>query len=163
MNQREFTLSLLFGAVAGLRALMAPAALAMAQQRRPHGSAHWLAAPPVERTLAAMAAGELLYDKLPIAASRLSPPLLSGRLLAGAMCGAASAQLDQRAGAVVGAAGALAAGYAGYHLRKRAGAATGVPDAIIGVAEDAIAIGLATLAANMEIDDSEGYKRRRAA
>jgi uncharacterized membrane protein len=115
-----------------------------------------LASPQAASALTTMALGELVFDKLPFAPSRLSPAALSGRLLIGAMCGAAvSPKKDERAGALLGVAGALASSFAGYAIRRSLARATRVPDPFIALLEDGLAIGIGMAAANM---DSETKK-----
>lgn len=91
------------------------------------------------------AAGELVGDKLPMTPSRLQPLPLAGRVLVGAAAGATLAREAGRAtgfGAALGAAGGALGSFGGYHLRVAAGRATGLPDPVVAVAEDALAIGL---------------------
>jgi uncharacterized membrane protein len=167
MNQRGFTSALLLGVTAGLRTMTAPAALAIAQQQPGAGRMWLLGRPRVARALTKWAVGELVFDKLPFTPSRIAPAGLSGRLLAGAMCGAAVAGEDQLAGALLGVAGALAGSFGGYHLRKAIGRASGAPDALIGIAEDGVAIGLGlfagTLARTEQSLRKDAHRRRRAA
>jgi uncharacterized membrane protein len=163
MNQRSFTSAVLLGVTAGLRSMTAPASLALAQQQ-PGAERIWLLdSPRAARVLTTLAVGELIFDKLPFAPKRIAPAGLSGRLLSGAMCGAAVAREDQAAGALLGIAGALAGSFGGYFLRKRAGRASGVPDALLGLAEDGVAIGIGLVAASLEGQYSERqYRLRRA-
>jgi len=156
MSQRSFTSALLFGVTAGLRTMTAPALLALAQQQPGGGKVWLLGSRRTSQVLTLLALGELVFDKLPFAPSRLSPGGLSGRLLAGAMCGAAVVSEDQRAGALLGAAGALAGSFAGYGLRKSAGKASGVPDALVALVEDGVAIGIGVVAAKMSSDREPG-------
>jgi uncharacterized membrane protein len=162
MNQRSFNSALLLGVTAGLRTMTAPASLALAQQQ-PGAERIWLLeSPRAARLLTTLAIGELIFDKLPFAPKRIAPAGLSGRLLSGAMCGAAVAREDQAAGALLGMAGALASSFAGYFLRKRAGQASGVPDAVIGLFEDCAAVGIGLVAASLEGQRAESeYQVRR--
>lgn len=153
MNQRTFNSALLLGVTAGLRSMMAPALLSLAAQR-PGSQRNWLlASPRTASVLATLAVGELVVDKLPFTPSRISPALLSGRLLSGAMCGAAVAREDETGGALLGIAGALAGSFAGYLIRKGLGRASRVPDALLGLAEDGVALAVGTAAASMESDE----------
>jgi uncharacterized membrane protein len=156
MNQRRYTSALLFGVTAGLRTMTAPASLALAQQQ-PGAAKNWLlGSPRAARVLTTLALGELVFDKMPFAPKRIAPAGLSARLLSGAMCGAAAvAGKDQTTGALLGIAGALASSFAGYAIRKGAGRASGVPDSLVGLAEDAVAIGLGMVAASMQIEGEE--------
>jgi uncharacterized membrane protein len=149
MNQRSFNSALLLGVTAGLRSMTAPAALALAQQQKFGRESVWpLNSPRVGRVLMAMAVGEMILDKLPFAPNRIAPGVLTGRLLSGAMCGAAVSRDDQKNGALLGVVGALAGSFAGYFLRKGAVKASGLPDAVIALAEDALAVAVGWVAVN---------------
>jgi uncharacterized membrane protein len=166
MNQRGFTSALLLGVTAGLRTMTAPAALAIAQQQPATGRMWLLARPRVARALTKSAVGELVFDKLPFTPNRIAPAGLSARLLSGALCGAAVAREDQAAGALLGVAGALAGSFGGYYLRKAIGRASGAPDALVGIAEDCVAIGLGLFASTLgrpEQSVRERAHRRHAA
>lgn len=154
MNQRSFTSALLLGVTAGLRSMTAPAALALAQQQPGAEKIPLLGSPRAARVLTTLALGELVFDKLPFAPNRTSPAGLSGRLLSGAMCGAAAAQENQPAGALLGIAGALVSSFAGLSLRRRAGQASGLPDAVIALVEDGLAIVIGIGAAAMTSEKS---------
>jgi uncharacterized membrane protein len=138
-------LALVIGIVAGLRAMMAPAAIAWAATRGSlplHGT--WLAflggrfAPWIFTLLAA---AELVTDQLPSTPSRKVPPQFAARIVAGGVSGAAvgygiGAPLP---GIVLGVVGAVVGTYGGAAARARLAAAFGSdrPAALI---EDAVAI-----------------------
>lgn len=95
------------------------------------------------------AGGELVGDKLPATPSRLDPGPLGGRIVGGAVTGAIMARGrggSAATGAVVGSAAALASSWAFYHARAWLGSATGFPDPIVAIGEDALAITVATAA-----------------
>ncbi len=99
--------------------------------------------------LGLLTAGELVGDKLPRTPSRLAPGPLTGRLLFGALVGAAVAREAgylAAAGAVIGAAGAGAGAFAGYRARTSLGRATAIADPVWGVVEDLVALSLGALA-----------------
>ena len=122
------------GVTAGLRAMTPLAALAL-RGRVP--------GPPALRwVLLAAAAGELVGDKLPMTPARTSPPALVGRLGSGAIAGALVAG---PAGAAIGAVAAGLGSYAGQYGRAALGGKTGLPDPLIAVGEDKLAVGLAYL------------------
>ncbi len=138
--------ALLIGIVAGLRAMVAPAAVSWA--------AHlgwidlqgtWLAFLGYAYTpyiLTLLAVGELIADQLPSTPSRKVPVQFGTRLAMGALCGAALG-LDQGAlagGLVAGVAGAVIGTLGGYALRRRLVAATGGRDLPIALLEDAVAV-----------------------
>ena len=139
------------GVVAGMRSQLPFAALAVAATRGRFavGAGRPLDLLRSRRALVGFglsAAGELVGDKLPMTPSRLAPGPLAGRLALGAVAGAALAREAKRAvglGAALGAGGAALGSFGGYHLRAAAGRATGLPDPVWAVVEDALAIGLA--------------------
>lgn len=138
-------LALVIGIVAGLRAMMAPAAIAWAATRgnlELEGS--WLAFlgwrfTPWIFTL--LAAGELVTDQLASTPSRKVPVQFGGRLLTGGISGMAIGYGIQAPliGLVLGLIGAVIGTLGGAALRGRLAAAFGRdrPAALI---EDAIAI-----------------------
>ena len=143
-------LAVVIGIVAGLRAMMAPAAIAWAASRGTlplQGT--WLAflgyrfTPWIFTLLAAI---ELVTDQLPSTPSRKVPSQFAARLLTGGLSGAAvgygiGAPLP---GLVLGLVGAVVGIYGGAALRARLASAFGNdrPAALI---EDAVAIVLAVL------------------
>jgi uncharacterized membrane protein len=162
MEEPRFKSALLLGLTAGLRSMTAPALLALNQQRTGRGRFWMLASPRTARVLTVMALGELVYDKMPFAGSRLAPQALSARLLMGAMCGAAvSPSDDQAQGALVGMGGALVSSVAGYAIRKGAGRAAGLPDVLLALAEDALAIGMGMAATAMESGEDREFVRHQ--
>ncbi len=143
-------LAFVIGAVTGLRSMTAPAAVSWAA-RLGHLKlgGTWLAflgysLTPYVFTLFAL--GELVVDKLPRTPSRTSPGPFGARIVVGAMCGAALAITGGQAafaGAIAGAVGAVAGTLGGYQARTRAVKALDVPDFVIALAEDAVAVGTA--------------------
>src|SRR5262245_8324245 len=146
-------LAFLIGAIAGLRALTAPAAVSLAAR------AGWLnlAGSPLAFLgyaftpwiFGALALGELVTDQLPTTPSRLVPMPFGARLatggLSGAAIGAGAGSLG--IGLIAGLVGAVAGTYGGHAARARLSAAFGSdrPAALI---EDAVAIGGAFLIAS---------------
>ena len=140
-------LAFLIGVVAGLRSLTAPAVVAWAAHR------NWLnlhntplsfmgsTAAVVIFTLLAVV--ELVVDQLPSTPSRTKPPGLIGRIVLGGLSGAAVAVSGAQSialGAVLGVAGGIAGAFAGYEVRTRLVKALKVPDLVIALSEDAVAI-----------------------
>lgn len=126
------------GAVAGLRSMAAPAAVLAG------ADSHWTG----PARLAAV--GELVVDKLPRTPARLMPASLVVRVLSGALCGRAIAKRTETSlllGTLAGGVGALATSYGGYYARQYLAKVKNVPDFPIALVEDALAIGLARLAA----------------
>ncbi|HEY2823271.1 MAG TPA: DUF4126 family protein [Candidatus Acidoferrum sp.] len=91
-----------------------------------------------------LAVVELVADQLPSTPARTAPVGLSARVLMGALCGATVAVAGGEAialGIVLGVVGAIVGTYGGYQARTRLVKALGVPDVVIAVAEDVVAIG----------------------
>jgi uncharacterized membrane protein len=138
-------LATIIGFIAGLRAMMAPAAVSWA------AALGWLplAATPLAFLgytwtpwiLSAMAAGELVTDQLPSTPSRTVPVQFGARLVSGALAGGAigAAAGMLLAGVLAGIVGAVIGTVGGRMLRARLASAfrKDPPAALI---EDAIAI-----------------------
>jgi uncharacterized membrane protein len=91
-----------------------------------------------------LAVGELVTDKLPSTPARTEPLGLGARIGMGALCGVTVALAGGESialGIVLGAAGGIAGTYGGYQVRTRLVKALGVPDVVIAVLEDIVAIG----------------------
>ncbi|NUB29257.1 DUF4126 family protein [Azospirillum brasilense] len=143
-------LAVLIGAVSGSRTLLGPAAVSWAA----YGgwldlSGSWLfflGHPVSPWVFTAMAAGELVTDKLPTTPSRKRPFPFASRIAGGAIAGAA---IGANAGAwvpglIAGGLGAVVGTLLGYAARRRMAAAFGRdrPAALI---EDAGALTVALL------------------
>jgi uncharacterized membrane protein len=97
-----------------------------------------------------LALAELVADKLPKTPSRTAAMGLSARFLLGGLCGAAvvlgsSPSVSWFVGALLGAVGGIAGAFAGYQARTRLVKAFNVPDFVVAVAEDLVAIAAAIL------------------
>lgn len=145
-------LAFLIGVIAGLRTMTAPAFVSWGARLG------WL--PLAGTTLSflgsavaawlftALALGELITDKLPSTPSRTRPGPFAGRIVSGALCGAALTGATGGslvAGAALGALGAVTGTLGGYTARRRLVPALGVPDALVALAEDVVAVGGALL------------------
>ena len=144
-----FFLAFAIGVVSGMRSLTAPAVAAWAAHR------NWLnlagsrlafmgsiAAAAIFTVLAII---ELIADKLPSTPSRTKPVGLIARIVLGALSGACvvvSAGQSLVYGAVLGAAGGIAGAFAGHQWRTGLVNALKVPDFVIALVEDAVAIGI---------------------
>jgi uncharacterized membrane protein len=146
--KRQYTpvLALGIGAVAGLRALTAPAVLAWAVKLRwirlQNSPIAAILSAKASKRITALAISELLADKLPFTPSRLKAGPLASRVVSGAACGAAIYGVAERPladGAVLGGVGAIAGAFAGYYTRKRLSG--DMPSLGIAVLEDALAMG----------------------
>lgn len=145
-----FVLSLLIGIVAGLRSMMAPAAVSWAARlgwldlaQTPLAFLGYAFTPWI---LTVFALGELVADKLPTTPSRKEPMGFGGRIVTGGLSGAAigAASGALLLGAIAGIIGAVIGTLGGHAFRARLAKAFGKdrPAALI---EDAVAIGGAFL------------------
>jgi uncharacterized membrane protein len=102
---------------------------------------------PAARRIAAVADGaELVADKLPGTPSRLDPPGLAGRLIFAGLAAAVLARSGHRGpvpAMLTASVAALAAAKIGHDAR--AVLDRRLPDPVVAVAEDALAIGLAAV------------------
>lgn len=138
------------GVVAGLRTMMAPAAVAWAARAGwlslGGTSLGWLGGSVAPWVLAALALGELVTDQLPTTPSRKVPIQFGARLLSGALAGGAIG-LSRGApwpGALAGLVGAVVGTLGGAAARGRLAAMFG-SDRPAALLEDAVAIGGAWL------------------
>lgn len=156
MNRRTswpglVTRAALLGFDAGLRSIAPLAILALRQPDAPR-IAGWKRWYPMRHgwsraALVVAGAGELVADKLPETPPRIKPGPLAGRAVMGGIAGLAIASSRHGlpaylVGMTVGAGGAIAGSYAGYHARKAIVDQTGLPDPAIALGEDAIAMTL---------------------
>jgi uncharacterized membrane protein len=136
------------GVISGLRSLTTPAAVSWAAHL------HWidpsntpmafLAATATVSVLSAMAVLELISDKLPFTPRRTIPPAFVARILTGAFSAGAlyiCAHQPIYIGALLGAVGAVCGTLGGYHARRWLVKSLNVPDIIIALTEDVIAVG----------------------
>src|SRR5258708_3941574 len=149
MNSTQvMLLAFLIGVVAGLRTMSAPAVVAWAANR------HWLnlhnspfafmGSTAAVAVFTVLALGELVVDKLPSTPNRTKLLGLIARSVTGGLSGAAVAASGAQSialGAVLGVAGAIAGTFMGHEVRKRIVRALRVPDFVIALFEDAVAIG----------------------
>jgi uncharacterized membrane protein len=130
------------GMVTGARTFLAPAALAL---RGRFGDGR--AGKAAKFVVPALAAGEIVGDKLPTAPPRVQGPGLIGRVVSGAVSGAVVAGPR---GARVGAACALAATYPSQLLRTTIVQHTPIPDLACAVPEDLLGAALAAAASDVD-------------
>ena len=140
-------LAFLIGVVAGLRSLTAPALVSWAARRSwlnlhntPLSFMGSTAAVVIFTVLAVI---ELVTDQLPSTPSRTKPPGLIARIILGGLSGAGMALSGAQSiafGAVLGVAGGIAGAFGGYEVRTRLVKALKVPDLVIALLEDAVAI-----------------------
>lgn len=142
----------LLGVVAGLRSQLPNAVLAARGLEPADGPLRLLGSGAGRRAAYLAAVGELVADKLPATPSRVEPGPLVGRVVSGALAGAAFASAAGVRGArlvppaVAGALGAYAGTWGGYLARRTAVERSGLPDPVVAAGEDLLAVGLALAA-----------------
>jgi uncharacterized membrane protein len=141
-------LCLLLGFCNGLRSLTAPAAVCWAAHLGWLNFAgtrfSFLHSRATLIVLTLLAVLELVGDKLPQTPPRTAPLGLVARLVLGSWCGIALAMASGEtflAPAIAGFVGALAGTFSGYNARKALVQLSHLPDFIVALVEDAIAIG----------------------
>jgi uncharacterized membrane protein len=138
--------SVLMGVVAGMRSMTPLAVVSWAARRQPPAGLDtalpMLSSPTVSKVTLALAAAELLGDKMRSAPDRIIAPGILARVATGAIAGAAVApSRDRPLGAVLGATVAVGAAYFTLALRKRSIRDRGQTSS--GLIEDAVALGAA--------------------
>ncbi|MFZ0806407.1 MAG: DUF4126 family protein [Candidatus Sulfotelmatobacter sp.] len=143
-----FLLTFLLGCVDGLRSLTPPALICWAAH---FGWLHFagtrLAFIHHRSTLivfTVLAVIELIADKLPKTPARTAPLGLVARICFGGACGlgvATSAGTSLFFSALLGSTGGVVGAFAGYHSRHFVVSKAHVPDFVVAVVEDVIAIG----------------------
>jgi uncharacterized membrane protein len=141
-------LAFLIGIVAGLRSLTAPAVVSWAAHRNwidlHNTPLSFMGSTVTVSIFVLLALVELVADQLPSTPSRTKPVGLIARIVLGGLSGACVAVAGAQSiviGALLGAVGGVAGAFAGYEVRTRLVRALKVPDLVIAVLEDAVAIG----------------------
>ncbi|MDB5233094.1 MAG: hypothetical protein JWR44_87 [Hymenobacter sp.] len=137
-----------FATLAGMRSMSAPAFLSHYLSRQPVGglsgsSLRFLQKPATATVLKAVAAGEIVADKMPFMPNRIAPEVMLGRILSGALVGAAwyrSRHGSALGGGVLGGLVAVASTIVSYALRTGISEKSGLPLALVGVGEDALVL-----------------------
>ncbi|HEY2564299.1 MAG TPA: hypothetical protein VGI44_11345 [Acidimicrobiales bacterium] len=139
---RTVSSSVLIGAASGLRSQLGLAAVVLRANNG--GQPPFLRTATAGRTVAAAAFTELLVDKSPRAPDRLRPAGLVARLVLSGLASGLFAHSEARPvapSAALASATALLAAKVGHDLRARA--VRSVPDPVVAVAEDGLALYLA--------------------
>ncbi len=136
------------GVLVGLRSMTPIAAIGWAAHLKwiDISDSHFgvLGSTPVVYILSALALGELIADKTSFVPSRTKLAPLVVRIVLGAVCGIALAMATNDfdvAGLVLGAGGAVAGTFGGFHLRRWMVNRLKVPDLTVALLEDAVAVG----------------------
>lgn len=137
-----------FGVIAGMRSMSAPAFLKQELARRSGRFglgrlAQGRKARKVARTFTALAAGELVGDKLPSTPARIAAPVLTGRIISGAFTAATLARKRKQPVvlfALIGATAAVASSFAFYGLRRLATERLRIPNIVAGLLEDGLTL-----------------------
>jgi hypothetical protein len=132
-DRSEVTRAIELAAATGLRVMMGPAALAIAEQSEN------------KTKLVTAALAEMVIDKIPFLPSRDSFPLLVARAAAGAWTAHQSLKrdgVDASFGPILGAGVAAATAFTAPKVRATLGVV--LPDLIVGLAEDYLALRLAS-------------------
>ncbi|MGI8475539.1 MAG: DUF4126 family protein [Thermomicrobiales bacterium] len=109
----------------------------------------WLRSRRLRQALDLSAVGEMIGDKLPFVPKRTDPAPLLGRIVIGALAGAALLADGRQPwldGAIAGAAGGAAGTFGGRYARAMLVAWTGLPDPVVALVEDGLAIGIGLVA-----------------
>ena len=140
------------GVAAGLRTMTAPAVVAWAAHlgwiNLSHSPLAFMASIWAVAIFTLGALVEYVVDELPSTHARTAPGPLTARIVMGLLAGAClgvGEGASAGVGALIGAIGAIAGAFGGYQARVRLVRGLRVPDAVIAVPEDLIAIGLALL------------------
>ena len=121
--------------------MVAPATIAL-RDRRPRSRL-------LRGAIVLASAGELAADKYPKTPSRTEPAGLVARFTSSASVGRTCAGA---VGGLLAGAAALGSAFATHDARAALGERTGVPDAVLGAAEDVLAILIATALTSRPLD-----------
>lgn len=137
----------IIGLLVGMRSLTPPAVTAGAThlgRLKVASALSWIGRAPVAAIFILAALVELVADKLPAKADRTEPLGIVARTVMGGLTGACVASAGGAgliSGAALGILGGLAGAFGGYQMRTRLVKALGIPDYVIALAEDLMAIG----------------------
>lgn len=137
------------GAVAGMRATMAPMVASHYLSNHPNPALSRTAFRFIQMPVTAfvtklMSAAEVTGDKVPGGPDRIVPAQLMARVASGALVGATIFKANKQSvieGMVLGGASALAVTFASFYLRKYVDKLPFVKDQFAGFVEDVIALG----------------------
>src|SRR6266404_352465 len=135
------------GLIAGLRSLTAPTMVAWAAHRGwlnlQGSSLSFMGSTAPVAIFTILAVIELVADQLPSTPARTKPPGLIARILLGGLSGAAVALAGGQwaaVGCALGAVGGVVGAFVGYQVRTGLVRVLKVPDFVIAVLEDLVAV-----------------------
>lgn len=137
------------GAVAGLRATVAPAVTSHFLSKHPSyavssSKLSFIQSPVTAMITKFLSAAEISGDKLPNGPDRIVLPQIAARVASGALVGATVFTANRQSavkGMLIGGASALAATFVSFYARKYLDKIPHVQDIFVAVAEDALAVG----------------------
>ncbi len=154
-DEQVYAAAVGLGVVAGMRSMSAPALVTKIARHGklavPGSKLGFLNGKGALSTTLLLAAGEIVADKLPKTPSRTDMGPLITRAVSGGLSGAVLCVAKKRSvwlGVMYGAMGALGAAFAAYHLRKTVTESLGLPDSVVGLAEDAVVASMGLLVAS---------------
>jgi uncharacterized membrane protein len=145
-----FAVALGIGFAAGLRSVVAPAAVTWAAHlgwlNLNNSPLAFMGSIITVIIFSLLAVVELIGDLRPTTPKRTSPMPLVARILTGGLCGACVCAASNQSliiGAILGALSGVIGAFAGYKIRKELVAALSIKDIFIGLIEDLVTVGLA--------------------
>lgn len=133
---------------------MAPAVVSRLEEAEPEAPLRGRHS-QVRNAMTVLAFAEMVADKVPAVGSRLETGPMVFRAISGALaCAALAPRLGVRRSpsAVLGAISAVAGAYALATARNRITDIYRIPDPVIGIIEDGLALGLAALVSTTSLD-----------
>lgn len=148
MIRDTYIKAICMGVIAGMRSMSGPALVSnylvhQNSKELANSSFSFMGSSRVAKVLKIAAVGEMVADKLPAIPARISPAPLIARILSGALCGASICTAERKradVGAIFGGLSAIGSAYTFYYLRRKLGETDGLPDAALGLGEDAIVV-----------------------
>ncbi|MBD1392700.1 DUF4126 family protein [Mucilaginibacter glaciei] len=148
-NSSIFLQTIGLGAVAGMRATMAPAVASHYLSNHPdpalsRSSLRFIQLPVTAIVTKLLSVAEIAGDKIPNGPDRIILPQLLARVASGAFVGATIFKANRKSvfeGMILGGVSALAATYASFYARKYADKLPFLKEPFSGAVEDAVALG----------------------
>lgn len=136
------------GAVAGMRASIAPAIASHYLSKNPKkalakSNLSFMQSPTTAAVTKVLGGAEFVADKMPGAPNRIAFAQILPRVLSGALVGAAIYQAgkkDATEGMLIGGVSALAATFVSFYARKLLGKIPYLKDPVLGAVEDVLAV-----------------------